>query len=660
MLAFSLALLLEMPRPYWAMASVYITSSQLIGATWSKAVYRMLGTLIGAAGTILLIPNLVNAPELLSIAIALWVGAFLYLSLIDGTPRSYVFMLAGYTVALLGFPILSTPQLTFDIVSARVQEILLGIACASVFSILVLPRTVAATIAAKADAWLDGARRLAIDTLTRRDNNQERDSQRMQLAAAASEIDQLSRHLGYEVSTSANIARGLQRLQQHMLWLLPLLAAIEDRQTGIASHAEACARMAALSARVANWLAKSGQADQEATQLCSSLGEELSQLDADATWVNAMTAAYALRLRNLIDITVDCRLLRNAIADGGDTDFLPLAFIPDTWTASIQHRDYRLALWSAATVAFSILACCTFWIATGWVDGESAAIFAAVVGSLFAGVDDPLPTYRNFYKIILLVIAVNGIYMFGILPRVTTLEMLIAALMPAFVLFGWMSARPATARAGTFLAIFTSVQLALNSSYTGDFASFANGSVSLFFGVVLTAIVSGIVRLSVSEWVAERLLSSNWKTLATVTEGRTWQQSVAIASLMQHRLTLLAARITVVPAEARSNAAHLRQLRTALNIIDLGRANPELSYHARRMIDALLDRLGSAFRTQTAGRLSSELVGPLDDAIAITLQEVASPARNEALIALTGMRFGLFPKTPEYEPHEPQEMRLIA
>ncbi|MFT6673459.1 MAG: hypothetical protein ACJAVZ_004957, partial [Afipia broomeae] len=190
--------------------------------------------------------------------------------------------------------------------------------------------------------------------------------------------------------------------------------------------------------------------------------------------------------------------------------------------------------------------------------------------------------------------------------------------------------------------------------------SFANGSVSLFFGVVLTAIVSGIVRLSVSEWVAERLLSSNWKTLATVTEGRTWQQSVAIASLMQHRLTLLAARITVVPAEARSNAAHLRQLRTALNIIDLGRANPELSYHARRMIDALLDRLGSAFRTQTAGRLSSELVGPLDDAIAITLQEVASPARNEALIALTGMRFGLFPKTPEYEPHEPQEMRLIA
>jgi len=132
-----------MPRPYWAFASVYITSNQLTGVTRSKAVYRMLGTLIGAAGTILLIPNLVNAPELLSLAIALWVGIFLYFSLIDGTPRGYVFMLSGYTVALLGFPVLSMPESTFDIVVARVQEIMLGIICASVVSTLVLPRSVA-------------------------------------------------------------------------------------------------------------------------------------------------------------------------------------------------------------------------------------------------------------------------------------------------------------------------------------------------------------------------------------------------------------------------------------------------------------------------------------------------------------------------------------
>ena len=139
MLALSIAFWLDMPRPYWAMTSVYITSNPLTGATRSKALYRMLGTLIGAAGTIALVPNLVDAPELLSLAIALWVGVFLYFSLIDGTPRAYVFLLSGYTVALLGFPIISAPQLTFDIVSSRVQEIMLGIVCASVVSTLVMP-----------------------------------------------------------------------------------------------------------------------------------------------------------------------------------------------------------------------------------------------------------------------------------------------------------------------------------------------------------------------------------------------------------------------------------------------------------------------------------------------------------------------------------------
>ena len=155
MLAFSIALLLDMPRPYWAMASVYITSNQFTGATRSKAVYRIVGTLIGAAGTIVLVPNLANAPELLSLGIALWVGIFLYLSLIDGTPRSYVFMLAGYTVALLAFPVVSTPQSTFDIVVARVQEITLGIICASVVATLVLPRSVASAISAQAGRLAD-------------------------------------------------------------------------------------------------------------------------------------------------------------------------------------------------------------------------------------------------------------------------------------------------------------------------------------------------------------------------------------------------------------------------------------------------------------------------------------------------------------------------
>ena len=50
MIALYIALLMQLPRPYWAMATVYIVSSPFVGPTSSKALYRAMGTLLGAAG----------------------------------------------------------------------------------------------------------------------------------------------------------------------------------------------------------------------------------------------------------------------------------------------------------------------------------------------------------------------------------------------------------------------------------------------------------------------------------------------------------------------------------------------------------------------------------------------------------------------------------
>ena len=655
MLAFAIALRLDMPRPYWAMASVYITSNLLTGATWSKAAYRMVGTLIGAAATIALIPNLVNAPELLSLAMALWVGICLYLSLIDGTPRGYVFMLAGYTCALLGFPVLSTPELTFDLVVARVQEIMLGIVCASVVSMLVLPRSVATAIAAQADAWLAGARRLGVDVLTGRGDGRDRDDERMRLAAAASEIDQLSRHLDYETDTSASAARGLQRLRQHMLLLLPLLASIEQQRLVLDAQGNMPVNLAGIVASAAGWLADGGRDGEESAALRMALTDLQAQPETDAGWTEIVAAAYAVRLRNLLNVFRDCQMLREAIAEGRDPDSLALAFTPDAASPALLHRDHAHALWSAAGTALSVLACCAFWIATGWSDGATAPIFAAVLGSLLVTADDPLPTFRSYYRVFIGVIATQGIYTFAVLPRITTFEMLVVALMPTFLLFGWLAARPATARLGSMLAIYTSVQLALNSSYEADFSSFANSNVALMLGVALTGVVSGIVRLFGSGWVADRLLRSNWETLAAVAESKNAHDRVATAGLMQHRLALLAARIAVVPAEARSGAANLEQLRAALSLIDLEQASVFLSRRARAAIDAFLADLALACRANPIGRLPDELVGQLDRTIASALQEAASEHRGVAMVGLTAIRIVLFPGAAPYRPnaHEP-------
>ncbi len=104
MLAVCLASWAGQPHPFWAMMTAYIVANPMAGAVRSKAVFRFCGTLVGGTAAVLLVPRFAHAPELLSLALALWVAGCLTLSLHDRTPRAYAFMLAGYTAALIGFP----------------------------------------------------------------------------------------------------------------------------------------------------------------------------------------------------------------------------------------------------------------------------------------------------------------------------------------------------------------------------------------------------------------------------------------------------------------------------------------------------------------------------------------------------------------------------
>jgi uncharacterized membrane protein YccC len=102
---------LDLPNPWWAMVTVFLSqpAQPLAGAIWARASYRTIGTIVGLIGSLIIIPNLSNAPELMILALAAWVGGCLFLGLLDRSPRSYAFMLSGYTVALVGLPTATTP-----------------------------------------------------------------------------------------------------------------------------------------------------------------------------------------------------------------------------------------------------------------------------------------------------------------------------------------------------------------------------------------------------------------------------------------------------------------------------------------------------------------------------------------------------------------------
>ena len=74
MAALYFSLWLGLENPYWALATSFIVAQPFAGALRSKALYRFYGTLLGGTAAVALVPNLVNAPVLLSLALALWIG----------------------------------------------------------------------------------------------------------------------------------------------------------------------------------------------------------------------------------------------------------------------------------------------------------------------------------------------------------------------------------------------------------------------------------------------------------------------------------------------------------------------------------------------------------------------------------------------------------
>jgi uncharacterized membrane protein YccC len=209
-------------RPYWAMATAYIVAQPLTGAMRSKSAYRFYGTLLGAVACLVFNPNLVDAPVLLIAALSLWVGGCIYFAVLDRTPRSYVFLLAGYSVALIGFPIVDAPSTVWDVVLARVEEITLGIVCTTIIGSIIFPVPLGPTLTARVDNWIQDAAEWTLDVLSGASASAAAAAQR-RVAGDAGEVAMLATHLAYDTSNLQIATVPIAILHQRILLLLPVV-----------------------------------------------------------------------------------------------------------------------------------------------------------------------------------------------------------------------------------------------------------------------------------------------------------------------------------------------------------------------------------------------------------------------------------------------------
>jgi uncharacterized membrane protein YccC len=140
MLASALALLaafkLQLDSPQWAAVAVWIVAQPKPSQVWGKGFYRLVGTFIGGAMSIVLIALFAQKPELFILALAIWSGICTALAHLLKNFQSYAAVLAGYTTAIVTIPASSHPLHIFETAVSRCSSNVLGVAAVSIVSSL--------------------------------------------------------------------------------------------------------------------------------------------------------------------------------------------------------------------------------------------------------------------------------------------------------------------------------------------------------------------------------------------------------------------------------------------------------------------------------------------------------------------------------------------
>jgi uncharacterized membrane protein YccC len=641
-LALYIALLLSFTNPYWAVATVYVVSHPLSGATHSKALYRVCGTLIGAAASVALVPAFVETPALMCLATALWVGVLLYLALLNPTPSGYIFMLAAYTMPLISLPTLARPEQIFDFALARSEEITLGIVCAAFINAVVFPRRMEPVVGTRILQLLDDAAVWATSLLDPTRGGGATADMRHRLIADIAALDATIRQMSYDAYSREQIEYARQ-MRLRMLMLVPHVAALRDPLDALRlRRASIVGSVAELAAEVGAWM-ESRRDDADAVEGLRMRVRALSDGCAGNDLDQALARNVLLQLNGLLDLWQDCLSLHGAYVSGKRV--AALRYHPQGISDRQRHYDHGLMLFSSVSAAGATFVAGMLWVASGWPYGSSGVMLMAVGCCFFAAVDDPAPMLNKFLFWMFVSTVLSLLYLFAVLPLVHSYIGLIAVLAPCLLFAGAFTGFPQHNMAVLLFTTQAVSDLGLRSAYAANFESFANGSLSAIFGIVFALIWMAVTKPFGTEQIARRLAHAGWRDLVKQARGRSRVDGAGVVSRMVDRVAQLLPRVALLKDRPLAQLDVIRDLRVCLRLFELERQRPCFPESAVGRIDRVFDDVAAHYdaclAAGSAVAFAPALHRRLDDAVRGVLLAQSDPQAAQVSQALVGLYLAL-------------------
>lgn len=515
-LALWVALKMEMDQPATALLTVVIVMHFRSGMVMTKSYYRLIGTVIGILFSMLLVAWFAQDRFPFFIAAALWIGLCTAGSLVTRNFQSYGFVLAGYTLCIVGLPATLTPWHTFQIASTRLSEIGVGLLSATLVSELILPQrlweNIQAVVRSKfrdfsqllgtgAPAGLNQPFLKFMQDLYQLESFRasvqfETDDARVH----STTINQLNVRFTAVSTTYVVFQRLVQRLQAR----------------GRSAEAEA---LLALMQPLAEAVLIDGRPASDAQGLAR-LQQAVTdfQLGFTALFSRQLQVLAALPDVNRLEVETGAELLQRLATELAaylQTYVLlvahPRAHQVDRreFTADQLHMhiDWLPVSIAAIRGALTLLILAAIWMTIDWPSGILAMTLGVITSTLFAASPAPMATIRQFAVGVLLGIALVYVSNVFWLTAAHDYVMLCMVIAPAILLTAWLSARPTTALVGAGLGIAYFLMVGFNQTLGDNPVKYFNDSIALMIALVVSGIMFSLTDYAASPWAKARVFA---------------------------------------------------------------------------------------------------------------------------------------------------------
>lgn len=659
-MAMWLSLRFELDQPRTAMLTVAIVMQGRTGMVFAKSFYRLLGTSVGIVVSFILVAMFAQERVLFLVCMAVWIGMCTAGSMIFRYHQSYGFVLAGYTICIVGLPSIITPELTFSIGVTRISEIMIGLLCASLVSDLLFPQRIWEALMASIRRRFIDFSNLIVSVHAQQASGLVSPAALQRFIGDIFELESFRASSGLENDESRSYRIRLSLLNAAFMHVSTSFHSLEQllQRQQVTGHPQVVASLLTVYQPITQAIqidGRSARSELEAGQIVKRLRVLQAEFPQKISTAR-VHLSQSLSAEERLDFETGVEYLQRFI---GELDEYVSAYaamaeknhhmiethaIEQAPSLSMHFDGLSVAL-AGLRGALALLVMTCLWILLDWRSGIEAITIGVITSTLFATSPSPTRTVKQFVIGALIGTLLVYITNFQMLPEAQGFLMLTLAVIPAIVLAAWLTTKPAVATIGSGIFIIYFLHIGFNTAYSANPVTFMNDAIADLLAVMVSGVMYALIDLSTSRWSRERVSTALRELVVNACQNT---QPLSRIKLETH------ARDLVQRIGTTRRVADLEDKKVIdwmLSTLEIGRAVTELRQHAEEVADGVLQQAIAAClagiaelynQPSTAHRLQA--ISMINEASQLGLQSTAGEsmraklARQRLLTALHSIR----------------------